>query len=295
MNDLVGSNQPKISVTNGTVGNIQARPNGYIDHSTKLLTFGQASDMVSWSGVVAFDDSKTGIEGTNNQTGFSRMVDFVVNNGLIVDGLVDASTIYPIYLNGGPNMDEETIVEPLTIPMRLLATNENPRFLVHAVYATFEDGSPDTDYADRLFGNKPISQAMQRQSLPTTVRPFLESEGQTEWIPALGRMMTVTPGAVPDPTVVTKIQPWIDEHPNAWVFRLQTSTVAAAGVDDLDRFKLLLSSSLSIGVHGEGTSTVPQTRDEFSASAGFIVGFNRQSGNLTGTDSVAFSGLCRGN
>lgn len=281
--DLYQFTQPKIFVCDGQQGFNQTT-NNKINHESTFQTYGQSVDFVQFFGTSLFNDSHKGYERTranNKNVQISPLVDYLIDNSNIVDGLIEADQVYPVYLNGGPQFMEEAIIEPLPIPYRL-PTNESPQELARGIFAFFEDGN----YGDeRRFGANQILQ-MQERDQPLTVRPYLEYGADYLIITASGKtqIVNIKPSAIPDQTIIAKIKPWIDEPPARYFPSLVSGSLG------------LINSSLEglpYYYRGyENTDPELQNRDSKSSTAGF----NYYGGNfsLYGTDSIAFGGYYRG-
>lgn len=293
--DVYNSNQPKVIFQDGTQDNL-AKPNGEMIHESPFITYGQAGDFTQYTSNTLFNDSHVGVEGTilnNNGVRISKTTNYLIESGFIVEGYVNADDVYPIYMNGGPQFYEESIIEPFPLPFRL-ATNESPQEQIRGVYAFLEAGNIGDE---RRFGTSVVEQMVYREQ-PTSVRSFLEYGASYLIVTnSLGTVIGVVdtkPNAIMDQTVQPKIEPWVDEA-NGKYFPVLTNTIDLLGVT--------VTSSI-VNLNGEivGSTTQPffsenyglsdsylQTRDQKSATAGFTYG-----NGLYGTDSVAFGGMYRG-
>jgi hypothetical protein len=293
--DVYSSNQPKIIVQDGTQDSI-ARPNGEIIHESSFITYGQAVDLTQYTSNKMFNDSHVGVEGTTlngNGVRISKTTNYLIESGLIVEGYINADDVYPIYMNGGPQFYEESIIEPFPLPFRL-ATNESPQEQIRGVYAFLEAGNIGEE---RRFGTN-ITEQMIYKDQPAMVRSFLEYGASYLIVTnSLGTVIGVVdtrPNAIMDQTVQPKLKPWVDQA-NGEYFPALTNTIDLLGVT--------VTSSI-VNLNGEivGSTTQPffsenydisdsylQTRDQKSATAGFTYG-----NGLYGTDSVAFGGMYRG-
>ena len=281
--DVYKSTQVKVSFLDGQQ-DMKMNPNSTLNHESTFQTYGQAVDFIQFTGNKLFNDSHKSYEKTRankNNIQISSVVDYLIDNGNIVDGVLDADNVYPIYLNGGPQFIEEAIVEPLPIPYRL-PTNESPQELARGIFAFYEDGN----YGDeRRFGANEIQQAQYRDQ-PLVVRPYLEYGSDYLIITASGKtqIVNIRPSAIPDQTFVPKIKPWVDEPPGNY-------------------FPSLIGTSLglvSVTVNGlpycfnnyETSFSSLQTRDQKSSAAGYS--YYGPNAGYYGTDSIAFGGLLRG-
>jgi hypothetical protein len=286
--DIYNSNQVKISFVDGSE-DMDVDTNGVLNHQSPFYTYGQAGDFIQYTGEFFFKDNHKGIEGTflaANNIRFSRTVEYLIDNALIAEGLMDPEDVYPIYMNGGPQFFEEAIIEPFTIPNRL-QTNESPQELATGVFAFLEAGNIGDE---RRFGSNNNEQMVYRD-LPLVVRPYLEKDASTIIITgSYGNVIKVIqprPSSIPNQSIVSKINPWLDEPKNIYFPKF---------TDTLD----LLSASISAN-----NSTIPfyslnygtsdgeiQTRDQKSATAGYSV-YGPKMG-FYGTDSVAFINRLKG-
>jgi hypothetical protein len=281
--DVFRSVQPKMFVCDGQQG-FNTTTNNLINHESAFQTYGQSVDFVQFFGTSLFNDDHKGYERTranNNNIQISPLVSYLIDNGNIADGLLDANQVYPIYLNGGPQFTEEATIEPLPIAYKL-PTNESPQELARGFFAFFEDGN----YGDeRRFGANQIEQ-LQYRDQPLVVRPYLEYGSVYLIVTASGKtqVVNIKPSAIPDQSIVPRIKPWLDEPPARYFPSLISGSLG-------------LISSLIEGTpyYYEGyknTDSELQNRDQRSSTAGFTC----YGGNfgLYGTDSVAFGGLYRG-
>ena len=294
--DVYNSNQPKVIFQDGTQDNL-AKPNGEMIHESPFITYGQAGDFTQYTSNTLFNDSHVGIEGTilrGNGTRISKTTNYLIESGLIVEGYVNADDVYPIYMNGGPQFYEESIIEPFPMPFRL-ATNESPQEQIRGVYAFLEAGNIGDE---RRFGTSIVEQMIYRDQ-PTLVRSFLEYGASylivTNSLGTVVGVVDTKPNAIMDQTIQPKLKPWVDQA-NGEYFPALTNTIDLLGVT--------VTSSI-VNLNGEivGSRTQPffsenykisdsylQTRDQKSATAGFTYG----NVALYGTDSVAFGGMFRG-
>ena len=280
--DVYKSTQIKVSFLDGQQENAMSL-NGRLDHESTFQTYGQAVDFVQYTGIKTFNDSHKSYEksrANNNKIQISSMVDYLIDNGNIVNGLLDAEQVYPIYLNGGPQFIEECIVEPFPIPYRLL-TNESPQELARGIFAFFEDGN----YGDeRRFGATEIEQ-MQYRDLPLVVRPYLEYGADYLIVTASGKtqVVNVKPSAIPDQTIVPKIKPWADEPPGNYFPQLYSA---------LDLLSASVNGQSYCFNRYELTDSSLQSRDQKSSAAGYSY-YGPNVGYYV-ADSIAFGGLLRG-
>jgi hypothetical protein len=294
--DVYNSNQLKIIFQDGTQRNI-AKPNGEMIHESPFITYGQAGDFIQYTSNGLYNDSHVGIEGTmlgGDGNRISKTTNYLIESGLIVEGYINADDVYPIYMNGGPQFYEESIIEPFPLPFRL-ATNENAQEQIRGVYAFLEAGNQGDE---RRFGTDIVEQMVYRDA-PTKVRSFLEYGANYLLITASNAsvigIIETAPNAVMDQTVQPRFKPWVDEDNGAYFPNL-TNTTNLLGVT--------VTSSI-VNLNGEvvGTKMQPffsenyglsdsylQNRDQKSSTAGFTYGNTA----LYGTDSVAFGGLYLG-
>lgn len=293
--DVYATTQLKLIVQDGTQNNL-SKPNGEMIHESPFITYGQAGDFVQYTSNTMFNESHVGVEGTiidANGTRISKTVNYLIESGLIVDGLLNADDVYPIYMNGGPQFYEESIIEPFPSPFRL-ATNESPQEQIRGVYAFLEAGNVGDE---RRFGTDIVEQMIYRDQ-PTMTRAFLEYGANYLLVTASNGTVIGTidtkPNAIMDQTVQPKFKPWVDESFGQYLPEL-TNTIDLLGV-------MVTSSVVNLGGEVVGTRVQPffsnncsfsdsyiQTRDKKSATAGFTYG-----NALYNTDSVAFGGLYRG-
>ena len=294
--DIYSSNQIKAIFEDGTQDH-EVKPNGELSHQSAFITYGQAGDFTQYTCNSLFNDSHVGVEGTmlgDNGVRISKTTNYLIESGLIVEGYLNADDVYPIYMNGGPQFYEESIIEPFPMPYRL-ATNESPQEQIRGVYAFLEAGNIGDE---RRFGTNIVEQMVYRDE-PLAVRSFLEYGASYLIVTnSSGNVVGVVdtrPNAILDQTVQPMFEPWVDEA-NGQYFPQLTNTIDLLGVT--------VTSSI-VNLNGEvvGTRTQPffsencdfsdsylQTRDQKSATAGFTYG----NVALYGTDSVAFGGMFRG-
>jgi hypothetical protein len=294
--DIYNSNQLKLIVQDGTQDKL-SKPNGEMIHESPFITYGQAGDFTQYTANTSFNDSHVGVEGTmlvGNGIRVSKTTNYLIESGLIVEGYVNADDVYPIYMNGGPQFYEESIIEPFPMPYRL-ATNESPQEQIRGVYAFLEAGNEGDE---RRFGTDVVEQMVYREQ-PTVFRAFLEYGANylivTNSSGVVVGVVDIKPNAVMDQTVQPKFKPWVDEA-NGQYFPQLTNTINLLGIT-------VTSSVVTLNGDIVGTKTQPffsenyeisdsylQTRDQKSATAGFTYG----NVALYGTDSVAFGGMFRG-
>jgi len=293
--DIYSSNQIKAIFEDGTQDH-EVKPNGELTHQSAFITYGQAGDYIQYTSNTIFNDSHVGVDGTILVDGkrISKTTNYLIESGLIVEGLLNADDVYPIYMNGGPQFYEESIIEPFPMPFRL-ATNESPQEQIRGVYAFLEAGNVGDE---RRFGTDIVEQMVYREE-PKMVRSFLEyGAGYILVTASNGSVVGVIdtrPNAVMDQTVQPKMEPWVDQ-PNGAFFPELTNTT--------DLLSVQVTSSV-VNLSGEVVGSIIQpffsenyslsdsnlqTRDQKSATAGFTYG----NVALYGTDSVAFGGYYRG-
>jgi hypothetical protein len=284
MIDLYRSTQVKISVLDGSQ-ELTVKPNGKLTHQSTLQTYGQAVSIVQFTGNSLFNDSIQGVEGFRvQQNGIRRAatVDYLVKSGLVVEGLMDAAEVFPLYMNGGPQYIEEAIIEPFVIPNRL-PSNESPQEVSRGIFAFLEAGNFGDE---RRFGSSRNEQMVDREQ-PRVVRPYLEEGAANIIIKDLAgnvvKVVQTRPSYIPDQTKEAKISPWLDEDQNKYMPRF-TNT--------LDLLQSCVGGK-ALYTRNYGTdSTEIQSRDQKSSTAGFS--YYGPNAGYYGTDSVAFGGLLRG-
>jgi len=292
--DIYNSNQQKIIVQDGTQDSLTER-NGEFTHQSTFITYGQAGDYTQYTSNPTFNDSHVGVDGTLliGEKRISKTANYLIESGLIVEGLLNSDDVYPIYMNGGPQFYEESIIEPFPMPFRL-ATNESPQEQIRGVYAFLEAGNVGDE---RRFGTDVVEQMVYRDE-PKMFRSYLEyGAGYMIVTGSSGNIIGVIdtrPNAIMDQTVQPKIEPWVDK-PNGAFFPELTNTTDLLGVT-------VTSSVVNFNGEVVGSIIQPffsenyeisdsnlQTRDQKSATAGFTYG----NVALYGTDSVAFGGWTR--
>lgn len=286
--DIFNAKQIKISFMDGTE-DLPMKMNGNLTHQSPFTTFGQAVDFVQFTNNFAFKDSQTSIDGTfltSNNVKCSKMVQYLVYNGAIVNGELDSEDFYPIYLNGGPQFVEEAIIEPFVIPSRL-PTNESEQELSKGIFAFLEEGNVGDE---RRFGSSQNEQMINRD-FPTSVRPYLEYGATTLIITnSLGKVIDTIytkPSAIPDQSVIYKISPWVDEAKNKYFPRF-TDTLDILSCSVAKDNTTVQYFTINYGNDNSGI----QTRDQKSSTAGYSV-YGPNAGYY-GTDSIAFVNRLRG-
>ena len=280
--DIFHSSQPKIFFMDGQQ-DLAMHPNGDLTHQSTFNTFGQSQDFIQYTGQIAFVDSHLNVEG-RGQNGISKMVDYIRMTQQINEGSLQESMVFPIYMNGGPQYADETIIEFFPLPFRL-ASIENPQEMSRGVFATFEDGGNEDD--ERRFGTNTIGQFVERDNSRPCGRYLLESDASyivvTGSNGAVINVVHLRPSSVPDETVIRRITPWLDEPRNIYFPRFtNTLDLLSASVGGKSFYEYAYGT----------TSTELQTRDIKSATAGHSY-YGGKAG-LYGTDSIAFGGLIRG-
>jgi len=281
--ELYKSSQLKVSFLDGQQ-ELSLEPNGKLVHQSTFQTYGQAVDFVQYTGISTFNDAHKGIDGTfqgANGISYSTVVEYLIDSGHVVDGTLDGSQVYPIFMNGGPQFTEEAIIEPFSIPFRL-ATNESPQEVSRGIFAFLEGGN----YGDeRRFGTNIVEQRVDRNQ-PVSVRPYLELGGSYLVVSnssGLLKIIHTRPSAIPDQTVITRPQPWLDEDPGAYLPRItNTLDLLSASVGGIPYYK----------VNYRMEDSELGTRDQKSATAGFS--YYGGANEYYGTDSIAFGGLYKG-
>jgi hypothetical protein len=286
--DIYNTMQLKIVFEDGSQA-MEVNPNGELTHESSFITYGQAGDFIQFTCNPAFNDQIAGIEGTilNGNSRLSRTALYLQQTAGLVEGTISSEEVFPIYLNGGPQFQKETIVEPLTIPERL-QTNESPQELVTGIYAFLEIGN----YGDeRRYGNSILEQMQYRNRL-TTARAFLEFDSNyilfTGSNGSVSSSVDIKPNAIFGPTVYSKIEPWLDQPLGAFFPDLLNAT-------DLLSVPVTTSAGIIQPFYSnnyEITDSNLQTRDQKSATAGFT--YYGGNSSLYGTDSIAFGGYYRG-
>ena len=293
--DIYNSNQPKILFQDGTQDRL-TEPNGELLHQSPFITYGQAGDYVQYTSNTLFNDSHVGVDGTLlfGGTRISKTANYLIESALIVEGYLNADDVYPIYMNGGPQFYEESIIEPFPMPFRL-ATNESPQEQIRGIYAFLETGNVGDE---RRFGTDAVEQMVYREE-PKTFRSYLEYGAGYIIVTGSGGevvgVIDTRPNAIMAQTVQPKMEPWVDQ-PNGAFFPELTNTT--------DLLSVQVTSSV-VNLNGEVVGSIVQpffsenyglsdsnlqTRDQKSATAGFTYG----NVALYGTDSVAFGGYFRG-
>lgn len=280
--DIFHSSQPKIFFMDGHQ-DLAMHPNGDLTHQSNFNTFGQAYDFIQYTGQVAFVDSHLNVEG-RGLNGISKMVDYIKITEGINQGLIDESMVFPIYLNGGPQFADETIIEFFPLPFRL-ASIENPQEMSRGMFATFEDGGNEDD--ERRFGTNTIGQFIERDLSRPCGRHLLESDASyivvTGSNGSLINIIHLRPSSVPNETVIRRIKPWLDEPKNIYFPKItNTLDLLSASVGGKSFYEYAYGT----------TNTELQTRDIKSAAAGFS--YYGGNAGLYGTDSIAFGGLYLG-
>jgi hypothetical protein len=279
--ELFRSNQPKIFFLDGSQ-DLDTAPNGDLGHQDTFLTYGQALDFIQFTGEKAFVDSRLGVE-TRRKQGFPVMVDYLILNNLLVEGVIGSEMIYPIILNGGPQYSEEAVIEIFPIPNRL-ATIESAKEMSRGIFAEYMGGNMDDE---RRFGHSIIEQSLPRNIVVEQNRFYLESDASYILITGSYGVVTnkidIRPSSIPDDGVFRKLTPWVDEPRNIFFPKL-TNTIG------------LLSKSVNNAPYytrnyGMDDSLL-QTRDNKSAAAGYS--YYGPNVGYYGTDSIAFGGLLRG-
>ena len=286
--DIYQSSQMKILFMDGSQ-DLAVDPNGELTHRSSFITFGQAGDFTQFTNDSAFHDEIEGIEGTvmiSNGIHVGRTVDYLINSGLVAISSKSYTTMYPIYMNGGPQFAEEAIIEPLPIPDRL-STNESVQNPARGIFAFLEAGNQGET---RHLGTDLIEQRKFRD-LPRVVRPFLEYD--SNYIIVTGssgegviKVIQIKPSAIPDPTITAKIRPCLDEL-NGQYLPTVTNT--------LDLLNAVVAGDKRPYYTRNYAITVSDlvSRDQKSSTAGYDCCYGGDS-NLYGTDSIAFVGLWRG-
>lgn len=287
LDDIFTSTQMKVSFADGN-GDLTNRPNGTLTHEITFNVPGQAVSLVQYTNNNLLYDNIIGVEGTylSGSTRLPKTVQYLIDSGRIADGTLSGSTVFPVYLNGGPQNEAEAIIELLPIPWRL-PTNEPTRELSRGVYAELGAGTPGDE---RVYGLPQLEQRVSRYE-PLVVRPYLEQGSHTlvvtSSVGSVIKVITSRLNAVPGPQFQQIIRPWLDEDDSAYLPKL-------VGAEDL----LMLSASFS-GTTGpycnfgyQTIGTELQTRDMKSCAAGFS--YYGPNASIYGTDSMAFGNRMRG-
>lgn len=288
INDIYNTMQLKIVFEDGSQG-MEVEPNGELTHQSTFITYGQAGDFVQYTCNTAFNDQIAGVEGTvlDGNTRLSRTALYLQQTNDIFLGTVQTSDVYPIYLNGGPQFEEESIIEPLTIPERF-QTNQSTQELANGVFGFLESGN----IVDKRRYGTDILEQLQYRSQTTTVRAYLETDANyilfTGSYGEVTNVVDIKPNAIFGPTVYSKIEPWVDQPLGAFFPDLLNAT---------DLLKVPVTTSAGIiqpfySNNYEITDSNLQTRDQKSSTAGFT--YYGGNSSLYGTDSVAFGGYYRG-
>jgi hypothetical protein len=286
--DIYDTMQLKIVFEDGSQA-MEVKPNGELTHQSTFITYGQAGDFIQFTCNPVFNDQIAGVEGTilNGSSRLNRTALYLQQTSGLVEGTIAADQVFPIHLNGGPQFQKESIIEPLTIPERL-QTNESSQELVTGIYAFLETGN----YGDeRRYGNTILEQLQYRTQL-TTTRAFLESDANYILFSGsngiVSNSVDIKPNAIFGPTVYSKIEPWVDQPLGAYFPELLNAT-------DLLNVPVTTSTGIVQPFYSnnyEITDSNLQTRDQKSATAGFT--YYGGNSSLYGTDSIAFGGYLRG-
>lgn len=287
--DIYNSLQVKVVFEDGAQS-METKPNGELTHQSTFITFGQSGDITQYTGNRAFRDQISGVEGTvpyNSSSQFSRTALYLIENGLIAEGLLQIEDVYPIYLNGGPQYQEEAIIEPLTIPNRLY-TNESVQELAKGVFAFLESGNPGEE---RRFGTDIVEQ-MQFRSLTTTFRAYLEQGADYILITGSNGEVTnvvdISPNNILDQGFFPKQSPWVAQENGEYFPDL-------IGASDLLSVPVTSSTGIVQPFYSnnyEISDSELQTRDQKSTTAGYS--YYGGNASIYGTDSIAFGGYYRG-
>lgn len=288
ISDIYRTMQLKIVFEDGAQS-LETKPNGELTHQSTFVTFGQSGDITQYTSNAAFNDSIAGVEGTtiSGSNRISRTALYLIETGLIVDGVLPQQEVFPIYLNGGPQYREEAIIEPLGIPNRLYS-NESLQEPVKGVFAFLESGNEGDE---RRFGTDIVEQ-MQYRTYPTTYRAFLEQGA--DYILVTGSYGVVTntvdtaPNNILDQSFYSKITPWLEEENGEYFPELLNAT---------DLLSVPVTSSTGIvqpfyANNYEISDSELQTRDQKSTTAGYS--YYGGNASIYGTDSIAFGGYYRG-
>lgn len=288
ISDIYNTMQLKIVFEDGSQA-MEVDPNGELTHQSSFITYGQAGDFIQYTCNTAFNDQISGVEGTvlDGNSRLSRTALYLQQTSGLVAGTTQPSQIFPIYLNGGPQFQEESIIEPLIIPQRL-QTNQPTQELANGVFAFLESGNI---VDEKRYGTDIVEQLQYRSQL-TSIRPYLELGANYILVTGSNGLVLnsvdIKPNAIFGPTVYSKIKPWIDQPLGAFFPEL---------LDATNLLKVPVTTSAGIvqpfySNNYEITDSDLQTRDQKSATAGFT--YYGGNNSLYGTDSVAFGGYYRG-
>jgi len=191
------------------------------------------------------------------------------NNGII-------TYPFPIYFNNGPQEGEETSIEPLTIPFRLITSIGEGAFPVRRPKGNLEDGNPTQNIPQ---SNNRILQFIEYNS-PLTPNPFLDA-GQ-EYIGSGSIQNAIIREGYVD-FILRLGDPFDDTETETIVKELQFNAGSISG----QTYKnALLKLQLDLD------EDIRDTYTQKSATAGYTV-YGPDQGRY-GTDSIAYSGWSRG-
>lgn len=148
---LYGSTQPKFYSGNDFTG--QAKQSGFVDHSVKIISYGQPTSFIS-----------------SDET--SKFIDMIPTFNAKNYIILGSNYPRPVILNGGSMQSEEAIIEPLTITSRLLLSTEGT-YNVHSMHGELEDGN--NFYNINKSANRVQSFV---ETAPSTVKAFFLDLGE---------------------------------------------------------------------------------------------------------------------
>jgi hypothetical protein len=243
---LFESNQPKL-----WGGRVER--DGIITHESEPSVFGQAVSFTEFFGTHYYDD----------RLATFQPVEFIT---------LGDEYPYPIIYNDGPQVQQESVIEPLTIPMRL-PTNEG-LYHVHDVHGALEDGNLLDGLSN---GNSRIEQYIPFSS--SVCRPFLD-DGEI-------RLGDTPAGSVYIEGYQSKVQrlaaPYNDTSDKFVLNRITSFTAS----NESSQFKNALLA-LSFDTNSEEDKQFGKK----GSPAGFTVYGPSQA--IYGRDSIAFVGRLKG-
>lgn len=240
------SNQPKL--WGGRVEH-----DGRINHQINTFTYGQAVSFTEFFGTNRYND---------NLRTFNPVTFIELGN----------EYPYPIIYNDGPQAQQEAIIEPLTIPMRLQSVES--LYYIHDVHGYLEDGN----HLDGLrYGNSQIRQYIPYSS--SVCRPFLD-DGEVRWGETFSGSIYIEGY---QSNVQRKLSPFNDLDDKFVLNKLSSFTSS----DDSNTMKTAL-----LNLKYNFDNEEERKYNEKGASAGYDIYGPQQA--QYGRDSIVYIGMLRG-
>lgn len=313
VNDYFQSDQVKVTFL-PTDSEFPARPNGVIDHSfneSSLLGLSALHGYTVNGDSVAFSDQIQGVDQSDYVNGvqFPGMVRYFKQNSLVLSGVLDASAVYPFFVDSANKPDfNGFMIEPFPLYTGIVRFVENPLASQFGLRSNGFLGADNAEHANPLgsaligFGNQRSRESLSEYQY-TAPRAFVDSGADLILVESNGMFVGATSQRDNDVLSVVScshLTPWRDEYSGRSFVELAGGSSANSALELLAK-TLPLSDNPDVSLpyyahpgYSFGDSVdFEQTRDNISFVNGWTPDLSYNQASIYGTDSVAYSGYMR--